>query len=111
MADYEKRLDDFDESRRRFDTAVSSGHHAAPKSAPVQMQTREDQNNREQETGDGVNEDMNGRDSGGSQVKYIDDNRLRQLLEELYKDKKYFDQYVEATGQYHMDRVKRIWYL
>ncbi|KAL4230221.1 hypothetical protein ACF0H5_010606 [Mactra antiquata] len=32
-----------------------------------------------------------------SQYSYIDDNRLRRLLEELYKDKKYLDRYVETT--------------
>lgn len=43
----------------------------------------------------------------------IDDNRLRRLLEELYKDKKYFDKYVETTGTindpflYDFDNCKR----
>lgn len=34
-----------------------------------------------------------------STMSSIDDNRLRRLLEELYKDKKYFDRYVETTGK------------
>lgn len=30
----------------------------------------------------------------------IDDRRLRELLEELYKDKKYFDHVIDTTGKY-----------
>ena len=33
-----------------------------------------------------------------SQLSGIDNNRLRKLLEELYKDKKYFDEYIESKG-------------
>lgn len=37
-------------------------------------------------------------DGRSSQITSIDDSRLRRLLEELYKDKKYFDQYVDSKG-------------
>lgn len=30
--------------------------------------------------------------------KKIDDRRLKELLEELYKDKKYFDHVIDSTG-------------
>jgi len=33
----------------------------------------------------------------------IDDNRLRRLLEELYKDKKYFDKYIARPGKLAID--------
>lgn len=37
-------------------------------------------------------------DGRSSQMTSIDDSRLRGLLEELYKDKKYFDQYADSKG-------------
>lgn len=33
----------------------------------------------------------------------VDDRRLRELLEELYKDKKYFDHVIDTTGTYSKD--------
>ena len=37
--------------------------------------------------------------AGAIQRKDMDDRRLKELLEELYKDKKYFDHVIETTGK------------
>lgn len=37
--------------------------------------------------------------SAGASREKIDDRRLRELLEELYRDKKYFDHVVETTSK------------
>ena len=100
MADYEKRLQAFDESSRRLNVTTSSQRNDIPKSAPVPTQTRDSQLSEIQATNDGSSERLNDGNGGDRRVSYIDDFRLRQLLEELYKDKKYFDQFVEATGLY-----------
>jgi len=39
----------------------------------------------------------------------IDDNRLRRLLEELYKDKKYFDKYIARPGKLAIDLPSCSW--
>ena len=78
---------------------VYTRHRNAPKSAPVPIQnnygymsqTRQGRN-------EGSIDSLAKTSAGDSQLTTIDDCRLRQLLEELYKDKKYFDHYVENTG-------------
>lgn len=37
--------------------------------------------------------------SAGNVKRDMDDRRLRELLEELYKDKKYFDHVIDTTGK------------
>lgn len=71
----------------------------APKSAPVHMQNNVDHSDGGHETHEGSNDSLADRNNADTQTSYIDDNRLRRLLEELYRDKKYFDQYVETTGK------------
>lgn len=71
------------------------------KSAPIHVQdyqeelTENEQRNEHRYTSENslVTQSHDGR---SSQMTSIDDNRLRRLLEELYKDKKYFDHYVES---------------
>ena len=55
----------------------------------------------------GSSEGLSSRTIGDNQLSFIDDNRLRRLLEELYRDKKYFDRYVETTGLYIKNMVLR----
>jgi hypothetical protein len=75
------------------------------KSAPLQVQDYNgEQNDHNSNEGSRYTSDNNlgnrSNDGRYSQMTSIDDNRLRRLLEELYKDKKYFDSYVESKGIY-----------
>ncbi|XP_053400555.1 uncharacterized protein LOC123558387 [Mercenaria mercenaria] len=71
------------------------------KSPPLQVQDyNAEQADNEQQEGNRYPSDNSlvarSNDGRCSEMTSIDDNRLRRLLEELYKDKKYFDNYVES---------------
>lgn len=97
-ADYEKRLHAFDELNRRLNISSSTQHNDIPKSAPAPTHARDSPHNEGQATNDDSNKRLSERKDGDRRVSYIDNYRLRQWLEELYRDKKYFDQFVEAAG-------------
>ena len=102
MADYEKRLKAFNESNRRLNITATSQRNDIPKSAPAPTLKRDDHRSDSQENQDQSKDEINDRKDEESRVSYIDDYRLRQLLEELYRDKKYFDQFVDAKGILHI---------
>lgn len=90
------------ESQEHLNTVPSSQRHS--NSAPLQVQdyneelTENEKKENQRYTSDNslVARSHDGR---YSQMTSIDDNRLRRLLEELYKDKKYFDNYIESKGK------------
>ena len=71
----------------------------ALKSAPVTMKDISDNSQGTIKQNDDSYASQAMKSDAESQLSTIDDYRLRQLLEELYRDKKYFDHYVDTTGR------------